>query len=48
MVFGNAVKNIQAAAYNGKRTVTVNLTYQELKFLQNCSVFLCVNFSGET
>ena len=26
MVFGNGVKNIQAAAYNGARTVVLNFT----------------------
>ena len=31
MVFGNGVKNIQAAAYNGARTVYVHLRQQILK-----------------
>ena len=30
MVFGNGVKNIQAAAYNGARTVDINLKSQFL------------------
>ena len=32
MVFGNGVKNIQAAAYNGARTVI------ELTWLVNCDI----------
>ena len=31
MVFGNGVKNIQAAAYNGARTVDNIFTYQSVE-----------------
>ena len=31
MVFGNGVKNIQAAAYNGTRTVTQTLMWKLLQ-----------------
>jgi hypothetical protein len=33
MVFGNGVKNIQAAAYNGARTVYILRSYKKFLFL---------------
>ena len=45
MVFGNGVKSIQAAAYNGARTVVVNFTYglcEKNTLLEFCATsFFC-------
>ena len=40
MVFGNGVKNIQAAAYNGARTVFEKITFLENYFNKDKSVGL--------
>ena len=39
MFFGNGVKNLQAAAYNGARTVTVYKTGCASKFSKRFSCF---------
>ena len=45
MVFENGVKNIQAAAYNGARTVVLNVTYEHIcEFKQNRYVRRCIYF----
>ena len=41
MVFGNGVKNIQAAAYNGARTVDGFVTYAKLVYVGHMTFVVC-------